>query len=99
MTNELSNYNPKNIFFKAIAQTRYEWAQTYERDPDLARQFDIDVLPIFSVANVRSLLRAVMPLSQLTTVQAVDKVIEHLINRTSSRKSRMKKLSRANENT
>lgn len=82
-----------------IAQTRYEWAQTYERDPELAREFDIDVLPILSVANVRSLLRAVMPLSQLTTEQAVEEVIEHLINRTHSRKSRMKNLSRAHENT
>lgn len=71
----------------------------YERDPDLARQFDIDILPMLSVANVRSLLRTVMPLSELTTEQAVDEIIEHLINRTRSRKSRMKKLSKAEEST
>ena len=82
-----------------IAQTRYEWSQMYERDPDLARQFDIDILPMLSVANVRSLLRTVMPLSELTTEQAVDEIIEHLINRTRSRKSRMKKLSKAEEST
>jgi hypothetical protein len=71
----------------------------YERDPDLARQFDIDILPMLSVANVRSLLRTVMPLSELTTEQAVDEIIEHLINRTRSRKSRMKKISKAKEST
>ena len=82
-----------------IAQTRYEWSEMYERDPDLARHFDIDILPMLSVANVRSLLRTVMPLSELTTEQAVDEIIEHLINRTRSRKSRMRKLSKAEEST
>ena len=82
-----------------IAQTQYEWAQTYERDPDLAQELEIDVLPRLSVANVRSLLRAVMPLEQLNTQQAVEQVIEHLVNRTHSRKSRMKKFLKSNEST
>ena len=60
-------------------------------DPELANELEIDVLPMLSLANVRSLLWAVMPLHQLTSEQAVDQVIEHLVNRTSSRKSRMKK--------
>ena len=51
------------------------------------------------MANVRSLLRAVMPLEQLNTEQAVDQVIEHLVNRTQSRKSRMKKFLKSNEST
>jgi len=82
-----------------IAQTQYEWAQTCERDPDLAQELEIDVLPRLSVANVRSLLRAVMPLEQLNTQQAVEQVIEHLVNRTHSRKSRMKKFLKSNEST
>ena len=47
---------------------------------------------MLSVSNVRALLRAVMPLSQLTAEQACEEVVEHLINRTLSRKSRMKKV-------
>jgi hypothetical protein len=78
-----------------IAQTQYEWAQTHERAPELAQELDIDVLPRLSVSNVRSLLRAVMPLEQLNTQQAV----EHLVNRTYSRKSRMKKFLKSNEST
>jgi SRSO17 transposase len=78
------------------AQTRYKWAQTYERDPELAKEFEVDVLPMLSLANVRSLLSAVMPLHQLTSEQAVDQVIEHLVNRTTSRKSRMKKFLTSN---
>ena len=54
---------------------------------------------MLSVANVRSLLRTVMPLSELTTEQAVDEIIEHFINRMRSRKSRIKKLSKAEEST
>jgi SRSO17 transposase len=74
-----------------IAQTQYEWAQTYPQDPQLLDQLKIDVLPTLSFANVRSLLRAVMPLRQLDTQQAIDQVVEHLFNRTQSRKSRLNK--------
>ena len=51
------------------------------------------------MANVHSLLRAVIPLSQLTTGQAVDKVIEKLLSKTQSRKNQMKKLLRANKSS
>lgn len=54
-----------------------------------------DVLPLLSVANVRELLRAAMPLPQLTTQQAIDLVVEHLVNRTRSRRSRLRKLAPA----
>ncbi len=74
-----------------IAQTKYDWALTYQRDPDLLQDLEVDLLPALSFANVRSLLRAVMPLRQLSPQQAIDQVIEHLFNRTQSRKSRLKK--------
>ena len=44
-------------------------------------QFNTEVLPALSVANVRELLRAVMPLKQLTAEQATEPIIEHLLNR------------------
>ena len=74
-----------------VAQTKFEWAQDYPRDPALLSQFNTEVLPALSVANVRKLLRTVMPLKQLTEEQVTERIIEHLLNRTRSRKSRIKK--------
>lgn len=73
-----------------LAQTRWEWAEQYVRDPALAQQFELDVLPALSLANIRVLLRAAMPLPQPTPEEAVALVVEHLVNRSRSRKSRLK---------
>jgi SRSO17 transposase len=73
-----------------VAQTKLEWAQTYARDPELAQVFEVEVLPMLSMANIRSLLRAVLPLPQLTPEEATQRVIQHLLNRVHSRKSRLK---------
>lgn len=74
-----------------VAQTQFEWARDYPRDSELLQHLDTEVLPALSVANVRELLRAVMPLRRLTQEQATERVIQHLLNRTRSRKSRLKK--------
>lgn len=74
-----------------ITETRLEWAQKYERDPVLLEKYEMDVLPALSVANVRELLRATMPLPQLSPQQATELIIKHLDNRTRSRKSRLRK--------
>lgn len=74
-----------------IAETRLHWMERFERDPALLEQYEIDVLPMLSVGNVRELLRAAMPLPQLSTQEASALVIEHLVNRTRSRKSRLRK--------
>jgi SRSO17 transposase len=73
-----------------IAQTKLDWAKQHPRDPQLAQQLETDALPALSAANVRELLRAAMPLPQLTPDDAIGLVIEHLVNRTRARKSRMK---------
>jgi hypothetical protein len=73
-----------------VAQTKLDWAKTSARDPELARVFEVEVLPALSMANVRMLLQAVLPLPQLTPQQATDLGIEQLINWTRSRKSRLK---------
>ena len=73
-----------------IAETKLHWAQTHQRDPDLARQLEVDVLPALSTANVRGLLKAVLPLPQLTPQQATDQVVTHLVNRARSTSSRIK---------
>ena len=72
-----------------ITQTRLDWAEQCEDDPDLLRHYEVTILPTLSVANVRSLLRAALPLPQLSPLEAAALVVKHLDNRTRSRKSRM----------
>jgi SRSO17 transposase len=73
-----------------IAQTKLEWREHYPRDPELRRELGVGELPALSMANIRELLRAVMPLPQLTIDYATELVVEHLVNRVRARKSRMK---------
>ena len=72
-----------------IAETRLDWMARYTRDPALLEHYEVDVLPLLSVDNVRELLRAAMPLPQLTPQEAAQLVVDHLVNRTRSRKSRL----------
>ena len=72
-----------------ITQTRLDWDETYQRDPDLLTLYDTDLLPALSVANVRDLLRAALPLPTLSPLQAAALVVEHLEYRTRSRHSRI----------
>jgi SRSO17 transposase len=74
-----------------VTETRLDWTQKYERDPDLLEKYETNVLPSLSVANVRELLRATMPLPQLSPQQAAELIVKHLDNRTRSRKSRLRK--------
>ena len=74
-----------------VAETRLDWMNRYARDPDLLSQLEIDVLPQLSVGNVRELLRAASPLPQLSSQQAADLVVSRLLNRTRSRKSRVRR--------
>jgi len=74
-----------------ITETRLDWMTRYERAPVLFEHYEVDVLPMLSVANVRELLRAAMPLPQMSSQEAAVLVIEHLVNRTRSRKSRLRR--------
>jgi hypothetical protein len=47
-------------------------------------------LPALSVANVRELLQAVMPLQQVSPEQARRLVVKHLVERSRSTRSRLK---------
>lgn len=73
-----------------VTETQLDWASRYQHDPHLLAQYEIEVLPALSVANVRELLRAAMPLPQLSPSEAALLVIEHLDNRIRSRKSRLR---------
>lgn len=74
-----------------VAETRLDWMNRYHQDPVLLSLLEVDVLPQLSVGNVRELLRAALPLPLLSSQQAADLVVSHLINRTRSRKSRLRK--------
>jgi SRSO17 transposase len=74
-----------------IAETRLDWAAAFPPDPRLLRDDETEVLPHLSMANVCELLRAVLPLRQLSSQEALALVIQHLDNRTRSRRSRLRK--------
>jgi SRSO17 transposase len=73
-----------------IAQTKLSWAAKYQRDPLLIQQFELQVLPALSTANVREMLRAVLPLHQLSPDEARAQVVKHLVNRSRSTSSRLR---------
>jgi len=73
-----------------IAETRLDWQADYDRDPSLTDDYQMADLPSLSVANVRELLRAALPLPQLSSQQAALLVVKHLDNRARSRRSRLK---------
>jgi len=77
-----------------VAETRLDWMQRFQQDPALLAKYEVEVLPQLSVGNVRELLRAAMPLPQLSPEDATQLVTSHLINRTRSRKSRLRKAKR-----
>src|SRR4051794_2044740 len=73
-----------------IAQTKVDWAEQHGRDERLAEELGGERLPALSVANVRELLQAVMPLEQLSPEQARRLVVKHLVDRSRSTGSRLK---------
>jgi SRSO17 transposase len=76
------------LWFGAL--TKLDWAKNYGRDPELARELEVEVLPNLSVANVRELLQAVLPLRQLSPEEATRLVIKHLFRRACSTHTRLK---------
>jgi SRSO17 transposase len=74
-----------------IAQTKIEWSLAYRPDPDLTQELNVNVLPALSVANVRVLLQAVMPLPHLSPMRAQRLVVKHLFRRARSTRSRLQR--------
>ena len=72
-----------------VAETKLDWAKAHPRDPELVQQLELEVLPALSMSNVRELLKAVMPLDQLSPDEATRLVIKHLVNRSNSTRSRL----------
>ena len=72
-----------------IAEVKLNWRERYARDPELKRQFELEVLPALSTANVRDMLMAVLPVPQFTPEEARHVVAQHLVNRSRSTRSRL----------
>ena len=78
------------LAFGFVVETRLDWQNRLEQSLELLAQYEVDALPKLSVANVRELLRASLPLPQLSPEEAANLVVNHLVNRTRSRKSRLR---------
>ncbi len=74
-----------------IAETNLDWLQESPPDPHLAQDYATDLLPHLSMSNICELLRAALPLRQLSVQQAAALVVQHLDNRIRSRRSRLKR--------
>jgi len=74
-----------------LMSVRRQWAEKYPRSEELKKELGIPKLPALSVANIRELLLAVMPLRQLTPDDAIRVVSKHLDNRARSTRSRCRK--------
>ena len=72
-----------------VAETKLDWSHEYPRDPLLADELGV-VEFYLSMSNVREMLKAVMPLKQLSPEEAVQLVIKHLVNRSHSTSCRLK---------
>jgi hypothetical protein len=75
-----------------VAQTKLEWEDgECGRDAELAGELKVRVLPALSTANLRELLRAVLPLVQLTPAAATQVVVKQLVQRARATGSRLRK--------
>lgn len=74
-----------------VAEIKLDWAKEHPCDPELVEQLEVEVLPTLSVPNVRELLRAALPLKQLSPEEASRLVVKHLVNRSRSTSCRLKK--------
>ena len=77
-----------------VMTVRRQWTKEFPRSEELKEEYGVPKLPALSVANIRELLAAVMPLRQFSPEQALRVVIGHLQNRASSTGSRRRKQQR-----
>lgn len=73
-----------------VGETKLDWSLQYPRASELSYQLEVAVLPALSMANIREMLKAVLPLKQLSPEEATRLVIKHLVNRSLSTSCRLK---------
>jgi len=77
-----------------VMLVRRQWAEKHPRAKELKGELKTEKLPALSVANIRELLAAVLPVRRFTPEQAVRVVIDHLNHRARSTGSRCRKQER-----
>jgi SRSO17 transposase len=82
-----------------VASIKLKWRTTYQRDPALAKQFELEILPALSTANVRDLLMSVLPVPQLTPESTRQLIVTHLVHRARSTSSRLRKQQEENDSS
>jgi hypothetical protein len=73
-----------------IASLKLDWKRSHPADPEMAKDFEVNVLPALSTRNMRELFRSAFDMSHLTEQEARDLIGQHLKNRASSTASRLK---------
>ncbi len=75
-----------------VTSIRLDWTARIQLQPDLLEIYQVEVLPLLSVSNIRSFLQAALPLPPPSVDQTLALVVSHLENRIRSRKSRLNHL-------
>jgi SRSO17 transposase len=74
-----------------LARVKLRQRKEFTEPKIVQKELGIERLPDLSLANVKELMRSVMPLPQLSKEQARNKIIQTLFNRTQSTASRRRK--------
>lgn len=74
-----------------LATFKIRWLENHAPDPEILAHFELEVLPLLSLANIRELLKATFASPSLSQEQATELVIKHMIRRCNSTRSRLKK--------
>ena len=74
-------YRPSQVALAAIRLSRSR----------ISQELGIERLPSLSISNVRELLKATLPLPQVTQAQATRLVVTHLVHRSRSIACRLRK--------
>lgn len=73
-----------------IASLKLNWKRSYPADSQLSKEFNVEVLPNLSTANVRELFRSAFEMSRLSEEEVGRLIVNHLQNRARSTASRLR---------
>lgn len=73
-----------------ITSLKLDWKRSHPADPELAKEFQVEVLPNLSTANVRELFRCAFEMSRFDEEEIRMLVANHLENRARSTASRLR---------
>jgi SRSO17 transposase len=82
-----------------LATFKISWLEEHDADPEVLAHFELEVLPVLSLANIRELLKATFASPALSREQATELVIKHMMRRCNSTRSRLKKERLEKENS